>query len=493
MLEALMPELVIAVFALAAIFIDMTLREDDKEFLGYLSMVGVAIALLMVLSQARTLLSAMAAKQAIQVSYFSGLIRLDLFAVFFKIVFLLVALLVILGSLDATRKDRYKGEYYSLLLFATLGMMFAAMATDLVLLFVAVELASISTFALAAFRKNRPGTEAGMKYFVIGALSSGIIVFGMSLLYGLTGSTNLYAIAEALPHLAQQFHWVLLLAVIFLIAGFGYKVAAVPFHMWAPDTYHGAPSTVSAFLAAASKKMAFVALMRIFFIALSAPALLKEWAVLFAVLAAITMTLGNVVALAQRNIKRMLAYSSIGQAGYVLIIFALLASAQADMNLSIGAGLLHILTHAIMKGGAFLAVAAASCYMVGSNLEDFAGLGRRLPVTALSMTIFLLSLAGIPFFAGFVSKFMILTASIAAGGAYLILGILLVINSVVSLYYYARVIRYMYFAGGEVKREQEPLLISVALVVAALLVIYIGVFPDTFVSLSLSAASSLFS
>jgi NADH-quinone oxidoreductase subunit N len=492
MLEALMPELVIAVFALAVIFIDMTLREDDKEFLGYLSLVGVGIALAMVFSQAKSLLAAIAAKQALQVSFFSGLIRVDLFAVFFKLVFLLVALLVILGSLDATRKDKYKGEYYSLILFATLGMMFAAMAADLVLLFVAVELASISTFALAAFRKNRTGTEAAMKYFVIGAFSSGLIVFGMSLLYGLTGSTNLYAIAEALPKTAE-FHWVLILAVVFLIAGFGYKVAAVPFHMWAPDTYQGAPSPVSAFLAAASKKMAFVALLRIFLIALSMPALVKEWALLFAILAAITMTLGNVVALAQTNIKRMLAYSSIGQAGYVLIVFALLASTQVDLNLSIGAGLLHILTHAIMKGGAFLAVAAASYYMIGSNLEDFAGLGRRLPVTALTMTIFLLSLAGIPFFAGFVSKFMILTASIAAGGAYLILGILLIINSVVSLYYYARVIRYMYFAEAEVKREREPLLLSVALVVAALLVIYIGVFPDSFVSLSLNAASSLFS
>ncbi len=492
MLEALMPELVIAVFALAVIFIDMTLREDDKEFLGYLSLVGVVIALAMVFSQAKSLLAAMAAKQAIQVSFFSGLMRVDLFAVFFKLVFLLVALLVILGSLDATRRDKYKGEYYSLVLFATLGMMFAAMAVDLVLLFVAVELASISTFALAAFRKNRPGTEAAMKYFVIGAFSSGLIVFGMSLLYGLTGSTNLYAIADALSALSE-FHWVLLLAVIFLIAGFGYKVAAVPFHMWAPDTYQGAPSPVSAFLAAASKKMAFVALLRIFLIALSVPVLVKEWALLFAILAAITMTLGNVVALAQTNIKRMLAYSSIGQAGYVLIVFALLASTQVNVNLSIGAGLLHILTHAIMKGGAFLAVAAASYYMIGSNLEDFAGLGRRLPVTALTMTIFLLSLAGIPFFAGFVSKFMILTASVAAGGAYLILGILLIINSVVSLYYYARVIRYMYFAGGDVKREREPLLLSVALVIAALLVIYIGVFPDSFVSLSLNAASSLFS
>ena len=492
MLESLMPELVIAVFALAVIFVDMTLRRDDKEFLGYLSLAGIVIALAMVFSQAKSLLGAAAAKQVVETSFFSGLIQNDLFAVFFKLVFLLVAFLVVLGSLDATRRDNNKGEYYSLILFATLGMMFTAMAADLVLLFVAVELASISTFALAAFRKTRRNTEAAMKYFVIGAFSSGLIVFGMSLLYGLTGTTNLYAIAGALPQ-GAEFHWIVLLAVIFLIAGFGYKVAAVPFHMWAPDTYQGAPSPVSAFLAAASKKMAFVALLRIFLIALSMPVLVKEWALLFAILAAVTMTLGNVVALAQSNIKRMLAYSSIGQAGYVLIVFALLASAQADLNLSIGAGLLHILTHAVMKGGAFLAVAAASYYMIGSNLEDFSGLGRRLPVTALTLTIFLLSLAGIPFFAGFVSKFMILTASVAAGGAYLILGILLILNSVVSLYYYARVIRYMYFTKVEVKREREPLLLTAALVIAALLVIYIGVFPDSAVSLSLNAASSLFS
>ncbi|NOZ58129.1 MAG: NADH-quinone oxidoreductase subunit N [Euryarchaeota archaeon] len=487
MLELLLPELVIAIFALAVIFIDMTLREDDKEFLGYLSLLGLVVALALVLMQAKSAYTS----QLLDAGVLSDLIRLDLFAIFFKLVFLLVALLVVLGSLDATRKDRYKGEYYSLMLLSTLGMMFAAMAVDLVLIFVAVELASIATFALAAYRKNRRTTEAAMKYFVIGAFSSGLIVFGMSLLYGLSGSTNLYEIATALPG-AGELYWVMVLGVVFLIAGFGYKVAAVPFHMWAPDTYHGAASPVSAFLAAATKKMAFVALLRIFVVGLSTPALLQDWALLFGVLAAVTMTLGNVVALAQRNIKRMLAYSSIGQAGYVLIIFALLAS-EADVSLSVGAGLLHILTHAIMKGGAFLAVAAASYYAIGSELEDFSNLGRRLPLTALAMTIFLLSLAGIPFFAGFVSKFMILTASVAAGGFYLFLGILLVINSVVSLYYYARVIRYMYFSDREVKREREPRLLAAALLIAAFLVVYIGVFPDAFVSLSLSAASSLFS
>ncbi|WP_457555669.1 NADH-quinone oxidoreductase subunit N [Candidatus Pyrohabitans sp.] len=486
MLESLLPELIVAVFALAVIFIDMTLREDDREFLGYLSLAGVLLALAAVLMQTKEALQS----PVLEAGVFSGLMRIDLFAVFFKVVFLLVALMVVLGSIDATRKDRYKGEYYSLVLFSTLGMMFAAMAVDLVLMFVAVELATISTFALAAYRKSRRTTEAAMKYFVVGAFSSGLIVFGMSLLYGLSGSTNLYEIAGAMG--SGDLYWVQVLAMVFLIAGFGYKVAAVPFHMWAPDTYQGAPSPVSAFLAAATKKMAFVALLRIFVVALSAPALVEKWALLFGILAAVTMTLGNVVALSQRNIKRMLAYSSIGQAGYVLIIFALLASG-ADVSLSVGAGLLHIFTHAIMKGGAFLVVAAASYYMIGSELEDFSNLGRRLPLTALSMTVFLLSLAGIPFFAGFVSKFMILTATVAAGGWYLFLGILLVVNSVVSLYYYARVIRYMYFAGGKVRREPEPALLTVALLLAALLVVYIGVFPDSFVSLSIDAAGSLFS
>ncbi len=478
MLAELLPEILLIGAALLLVLLQgFCGRDACAKLSGYISLAACGGALLLV---------SLHSGAGVERVLIPEIIKLDAFSLFFKLLFLTLSFLVILGSLDAVKRYRMGGEYYTMLLFTTFGMLIASMAVDLAVLYIAVELATISTFALAAFRKDRQGAEAGVKYFVIGALSSALVLFGISLLYGIAGSTSLTAIAEALGSSSGP---VASLAVVFLIAGFGYKIAAVPFHMWAPDTYQGAPSTVTAFLAGATKKMAFLALMRIFIVAL--PGLVESWAMLFAVLAVLTMTVGNLVALVQSNIKRMLAYSSVAQAGYVLVAFAVLSS-KADLTLAAGAALLHMFVHAIMKGGAFLAVAAAGSAIAGRDISDFAGLGRRMPVTAFTLSIFLLSLAGIPFFAGFVSKFLILMASVSAGGAYIALGVLLVINSVISLYYYAKVIRVMYFEGGEVHRAEEPVMLVAALVVSAIIVLYVGIFPESAIQLAKSSAASLF-
>ncbi len=476
MFQELLPEILLIGAALLLVLLQgFCGRDAGARLSGYLALVATGAALLLV---------SLHSGAGVEKVLIPGIIVMDSFSLFFKLLFLTLSFLVILGSIDAMKRYRMGGEYYSMLLFTTFGMLIASMAVDLAVLYVAVELATISTFALAAFRKDRAGAEAGVKYFVIGALSSALVLFGISLLYGISGTTSLAGISAALKSPSPLAG----LAVIFLIAGFGYKIAAVPFHMWAPDTYQGAPSTVTAFLAGATKKMAFLALMRIFIVAL--PALVTTWALLFAVLAVLTMTLGNLVALVQSNIKRMLAYSSVAQAGYVLVAFAVLSS-KVDFTLAAGAALLHMFVHAIMKGGAFLAVAAAGTAVAGREISDFSGLGRRMPVTAFTLSIFLLSLAGIPFFAGFVSKFLILMASVSAGGAYIALGVLLVINSVISLYYYARVIRVMYFEGQDAGRAKEPKMLVAALIVSAIIVLYVGIFPESAIQLANSGAASL--
>lgn len=489
--ESFIPEIIVTIFALAVLIVDLTLKEDYKEFSGYFTLAGLGLALIAVINQTLSAMKETPQEREVGRVFFEGLIYNDVFALFFKIVFLAVAFFVVWASIEYTRKDRYKGEYYSLILFATLGMMLVAMSGDLILLFVSLELASISTYALTAFRKDRANTEAAMKYFVIGALSSGIIVFALSLLYGLAGTTNIYEIFNVIGGMEEGFGEAITLATVLVIAGFGYKVAAFPFHMWAPDTYQGAPSTVSAFLSAASKKMGFVALTRILTIGL--PAFVSEWSLIIAVLAVLTMSVGNFSALKQSNIKRMLAYSSIAQAGYVLIGLALLSSSAPNIHtLAIGAALLHILTHALMKGGAFIAVGSASSVGVGQSIESYKGLGKKMPFTAFTLAVFLLSLAGIPFFAGFISKFMLLAASVHAGIPYLWLGVFLVLNSVVSLYYYGRVIKFMYFEDVDVEKIKEPSMMTASLMVLAFLVILIGILPEKFVHLSLYGALSLF-
>ena len=437
-------------------------------------------------------------------------VRIDLFTLFFHSIFLFVAFLAILASRGFLRAEEpHQGEYYALMLISVVGMMFTAAATDLFVLFLAFEISSLSTFALVAFRKkDRHATEAAAKFFVIGAVSSGLILFGISLVYGIAGTsfdgggplgppecvgnlTGLDCLRQLSIATYPAIEPPLIVALVFLIAGFGFKVAVVPFHMWAPDVYQGSPTTISAFLAAGSKKVGIVAMFRVFLIGLLAVQI--DWVAALGILAIATQTVGNVLAIPQRSVKRMLAYSSIAQAGYILIALAVGAIAlAADTGLTaeeralaqvvavagmIG-GVLHVLTHAAMKAGAFLVVAGTESQGISDDMDSYRGLGRRAPFLAFSMTIFLLSLAGIPPLGGFFSKFVLFSSAVSAFSFnpwYLALAISGVLNSALSLYYYARVIWYMYILepAGEASRVRVPKSITAAVFVALAVVILV--------------------
>jgi len=441
----------------------------------------------------------------------------DLFSLFFHLVFIMVAFLAILASRSYVKKDEpHQAEYYALLFLSVVGMMFVAEATDLFVLFLAFELSTLCTFALVAFRKkDARATEAAAKFFVIGAVSSAIILFGISLVYGITGSagnptTDLWwttsngAIASPMSAsmaaaAANGFEPTIIIAVVFLIAGFGFKVATVPFHQWAPDVYEGAPDTITVFLAAGTKKVGVLAFFKVFLIGLAG--VTGDWIFALAMLAIVTQTVGNVLAIPQRSVKRMLAYSSIAQAGYIFtaIIVATVAYDPAlggyataggtgsrwDVaTYALAGGLYHILTHAIMKGGAFLAVSAASAH-VGDRIEDYRGLVRKMPLVAISLAVFLLSLAGIPFFGGFFSKFVLFSSAVNAtqyNPWMLWLAVSGVLNSALSLYYYARVIRFMLIEEEKPAKLPVPAPMLAAIVLCLIGIIATGVFAGPFIA-----------
>jgi F420H2 dehydrogenase subunit N len=376
-------------------------------------------------------------------------------------------------------------------------MMVVASAIDLVSLFIGFELASLSTYAMAGFDKTKKNLEAAMKYFLYGAASSAFMLFGFSMLYGMTGSTKIADIAGAS---LAAFNPAILIALIFVIVGFAFKMALVPFHMWAPDTYEGAPALVSALLAAGSKKMGFAAAFRVILIALLA--LKLEWYMAFAILAAVTMTVGNLVACWQNNVRRILAYSSIAQAGYISIAFVVLGVASEGMtgpnNLpldqyALAGGLLLVLGHAIMKTGAFISTAQVASIAKNSedpdDISNYAGLGRRAPVTAFCMTVFMFALAGIPPTAGYFGKFVVFGSAIYGGLVWL--AVLAILNSALSLYYYLRIISYMYLrepAGPKISESKGYVL---SLLLALIATFWIGVLPDGFFNWAMQAAAAL--
>src|SRR3989454_1265096 len=433
-------------------------------------------------------------------------LQVDTFTLFFHIVFMFVALLAVLASRSFIKPEEpHQGEYYCLLFLAVVGMMFTAAATDLFVLYLAFEISSISTFALVAFRKkDKQATEAALKFFIIGSVSSAIILFGISLVYGVAGSsqiasvghlTDLAVLKGKLSTAVPAMEAPLIVAIVFLLAGFGFKVAVVPFHMWAPDVYQGSPTTISTFLAAGSKKVGIVALFKVFLIGLLAIQI--DWIAAIAVIAIVTQTVGNLFAIPQRNIKRMLAYSSIAQVGYILIAIPVGALAiygnapgatgEAARAIAVGGlvgGMYHVLTHAIMKGGAFLVVAATATAGIGEEIGDYKGLGKRMPFVAWSMMFFLFSLAGIPTGGGFVSKFLLFSSAVSAMSFnpwFLALAVSGVLNSAVSLYYYARVVWYMMILdppeGAKPVSVGRPLMAAIALALVLIFLTLIVAFP----------------
>jgi len=483
----LLPEIVLTTGALLLLLADLMTPRDKQSILAWVAL-GVlgatAVALIPV------------ADANIQVS--RGLVAVDRFALFFKVIFLGSAALTVLMSVKYLDVEGTRaGEYYFLILCATLGMMFMAGGTDLITLFIGLETMAISFYILAGFLKpSRRSNEAAVKYFLLGAFSLGILLYGMSLMYGLSGTTNLRDIATALA--GQESDPRLVLAVILVVAGMGFKIAAVPFHMWAPDVYEGAPTPITAFLSVGSKAASFAMLLRIFVeglptmrVSLSESTSLTPsgpevgWGMLFYVLAVVTMTVGNFAALTQSNLKRMLAYSSIAHAGYLLI------GVVAGTARGVTAMLVYLFVYAFMQLGAFAVLVLMRRHdVVGDELKDLNGLFFRQPFAALAMLLFMLSLGGIPPTAGFMGKFWLFGAAIESG--YVWLAVIGVLNSAVSLYYYIRIVVYMMLknepAGSEPR--QSPAM-AFALGVAVVATLVLGVYPQPLFEFAQSSAATL--
>ena len=419
------------------------------------------------------------------------------FSQLFKVIFLMTALAVSVISSSYFKNDEpHQAEYYVLLLSSALGMLITASANDFLTIFVGIELSAFSSYGLVAFRKtNDKSTEAGAKYLLIGAFSSALTLYGISLLYALTGSVTFEGVNAFLTGLQNgvidgDYSELVFISSLFIIAGLGFKIAVVPFHAWAPDVYEGAPAPVTALLAAASKAMGFVALMKVFIFTLEPFA--DEWKLVFGIIALVSMTIGNLAALSQKDIGRMLAYSSIAQAGYILIAFPALTQD------AVSGAIAHTLVHAFMKGGAFVVVAGVGSVGLGYNLGSFKGLARRSQLLALAMTICLLSLVGLPPLAGFISKFLLFYGVLQAGvsGETWIIALVIagVLNSALSLYYYLKVIRYMYLYEPE-ELDVADFSTSVrytSLLVILFLVIILPVFYQDLYSLCQDASSEIF-
>jgi proton-translocating NADH-quinone oxidoreductase chain N len=408
------------------------------------------------------------------VAFSQEVIADDMFGSFFAIALLIVSIMVTASSWNYYKRKPNPAAYYSLILLSSIGMVMIAYSTDLVMLLVAWELMSLPTYALAGFAKRDPiSNEAAIKYFMFGALSSAIIVLAIGLVYGITGTTNIGESIRALANLDANLTPIGLLAVALFIAGFGFKMGLVPFHMWLPDAYEGSPTTIGALLAAGTKKAGFAAALRV--IVLGMFALNLDWTLTLAIVAVFTMTLGNLGALVQRSVPRILAYSSIAQAGYIMIGIAL--APYSDQALS--GSLFHIINHAVMKSAGFIAAAAVATAIAGYSLEKYRGLGRRMPITAIALAISLLALAGVPPLNGFWSKLVLFAAGIDSGpivewGPWL--AIAGVLNSALSLGYYAWIMRKMYMEDApDMSRVNEPRAIVAVLVFAIVFMVGFGI------------------
>jgi len=466
--SAIGPELILSLTAMVLLILIVLAKGGAKGAVPYLSLAGVVGALFFCFS--------LWGKSAYA---FNRMVVVDNYSLFFKIIFLITTALTILMSIRYLREEGFEhGEYYILILFAAVGMMFMASATDLIIVFLGLETFSLSVYVLAGFFRTQPkSNESSLKYFLLGAFSTGFLLYGIALIYGATGTTNLKGIYEFVRKIQLLTDPLLLIGMGLLIVGFGFKVASVPFHMWTPDVYEGAPTSVTAFMSVGPKAAGFAAFLRVFLYALSS--LQTDWVWILWVLAVLTMTLGNVVAIAQQNIKRMLAYSSIAHAGYILV--AMVAAGE----LGTASVLYYILAYAFMNLGAFgVVILYGRKGEENINISDYSGMASKYPLLAAAMAIFMFSLAGIPPTAGFVGKFYIFSAAIKAG--YVDLAIIGVLNSALSVYYYLRVTVMMYMRNPEkefAKLETSPAMV-IALIIAVIGTLQMGITPSHYLNLA---------
>jgi NADH-quinone oxidoreductase subunit N len=496
-LQLIAPELILTAFACVALVMEVILPYRKSKLTAYFSLIGIALAFISLVVQWWFM------GYSLPFDGFYGMVRIDGFALLFKAIFLISAALAIgISTRFLDIEGEQHGEYYALILFATVGMMFIACGYDLISLYISLELMALTFYVLVAFTKReKKSNEAAMKYFLLGAFSSGILLYGMSLIYGISGSTNIGEIGSSFSKLVPSIQTALagtnvadqplvglrpmmLLGMIALGAGLFFKVAAVPFHMWAPDVYEGAPTSVTAFLSTGSKAASFALYARVFMEALEP--MRADWAPLLGLVAAITIMVGNWAAVTQENSKRLLAYSSISNAGYLLL--ALVAD-----NLYGNIGLIvYLLVYTLMNMGAFgIIISLRRRGIIGDNVDDLTGLGQKAPVMAAMMAIFMLSLGGLPMTGGFIGKYFLFGGLLQRGQAdgkswYYWLVLWAILNTVVSFYYYFRFIKVMYL--GDRIADNRPLALSpalrVALVVSVVGIIVIGIYPQPFIELA---------
>ncbi len=463
----ILPEIVLSIFGMVIMLLDpvMDARRSQRT-LGGIALVGAIATLAATLFQAQQQYWGMG---------FWNMVKVDAFSIFFHFVVAAVLILVVLSSYEYMEVQQIRaGEYYGLLLFGAVGMSLMSSAVELVLIFVALEISSIATYILAGFRRRSAiSAESSVKYFLLGSFATAFFLYGVALMFGATGSTNISVIAESLAPYAETGHGPLLayIGVALMFVGLGFKVAAAPFHVWTPDVYEGAPSPVVGFMSTAPKAAVFAVLLRIMFQGHPTGTPGRIW--LIWVAAALSMTIGNVAALVQSNVKRLLAYSSIAHAGYLLVAFA---SLPKD---GIPAAMFYAASYAVMNVGAFAVVGhfanAGERYV---TIEDYAGLGKRSPLLAAIFTMFLLSLIGIPAFGGFFAKFYVFSAALQANLVGLV--IIGVLNSAVAAYYYLRIIVVMYMreAREEIPVTPIPMGLGVALALSLAATIYLGILPN---------------
>ena len=443
-LLTLLPILVLVLWACVLLLVDVFLPAAQKKLTPLLAALGLAVTLIFALAQAGT-----------QREAFGGMVVVDGFAVFLYALILGSGLVTVALSHDyLKRMGLARGEYYVLMLFSISGMMLMAVAADLIVVFLALELLSIPLYVMAAFARPQPESEeAGMKYFLLGAFAGGFVVYGIALVYGATGATGLaQVVAAASAGLENPIY--LLIGAALILVGLGFKVAAVPFHMWTPDVYQGAPTAVTAFMAVGAKAGGFAALLRVFIVAF--PSLSVDITPVLWGIAAATLIVGNVVAIAQRNIKRLLAYSSISHAGFILMAFVGFGQDAARLD-TVASALFYLVAFAVASFGSWAVVIALERGEgKGLALEDYAGLGRKYPALALAMAVFMLSFTGVPPTLGFAGKFFLFRAVLEAG--FVGLAVLGVLTSLVSAYYYLRIVVIMYMQDGDPQVHREPLL-----------------------------------
>ena len=476
---AILPLLIVATGGSLLLVLDLWVPKQLKAITGWLAAGTLITALIVVITQGPLTLPALGLTQtALTTTAFNNMVVIDGMAYAFTLLSLLTGLAGILLALAAFPRfkfDRWVGEYYVLMLFTVCGMLLLTTANDLIVIFIGIELLSIPLYILSGFFRPRvESEESAMKYFLLGAFSSGFLVYGIALTYGATYTTSLPGIAtiiNAVLNVTGELNVLLLMGLGLMLVGLGFKVAAVPFHMWTPDVYEGAPTIVTAFMSVGAKTAGFAALLRVFYTAF--PAAFTAWAPIMAVLAALTMLVGNIFAVAQVNVKRMLAYSAIAHAGYILMAFV---AGGAFASQAASSAFTYLVAYAIANLGAWAVVSVLETAPgEGNRIDDFCGLGQRRPGLALAMTIFMLSLTGIPLTVGFLGKFVVFTVAIQAG--YLWLAIIGVLTSVISAWYYLRIIINMWMRPGPTTALDAPGGMRFTALTTGLLALLLGIIP----------------